>query len=263
MAVLFLLDDIAPISWNEEAFDHLVYDADQKDMVLSLVKNHRKHNKGTDDVIMGKGQGLVILLNGPPGTGKTLTAEAVADQNRQPLYHLQAEELGSDAFVLGQCLRNVLDLVTDWDAILLLDEADVFLSRRTLGDFKRNELVSIFLRNLEYFDGIMFLTTNLLESIDEAFESRIHIHLLFPSLDRNSRLQIWRNFVGRFPENVSSRLSEEDLKQIAAYELNGRQIKSVLKMTRAWCMCKGQEITLAKLVAGIAVTAPRVRKLID
>ena len=214
-------------------------------------------------MIIGKGQGLVMLLNGPPGTGKTLTAEAVADQNRQPLYHLQAEELGSDASDLGSRLRNVLDLVTGWNAILLLDEADVFLSRRTLGDFKRNELVSIFLRNLEYFDGIMFLTTNLVDDIDEAFESRIHIHLLFPSLDRDARLAIWQKFVRRFPENVSGRLSEQDLKQVATYELNGRQIKSVLKTTRAWCMCKGQEVTLAKLVAGIEVTAPRARRMID
>jgi AAA+ superfamily predicted ATPase len=189
-----------------------------------------------------------------------LTAEAIADQTQQPLYHLQAEELGTKAAELGGRLKSALELVTDWNAILLLDEADVFLSRRSLGDFQRNELVSIFLRSLEYFDGIMFLTTNLREDIDEAFESRIHLHLLFPSLDRDARLLVWQKFVSRFPDDIRGHLSDDDLQEIAAYELNGRQIKTVLKTTRAWCMCKGEKVSLARCIAGIQITAPRAKK---
>ena len=73
----FYIDDIKPINWNDEAYDHLVYPEEQKDLVLSFVENHKRTRQGVDDdVIMGKGQGLILLLSGPPGTGKTLTAEA-------------------------------------------------------------------------------------------------------------------------------------------------------------------------------------------
>jgi len=74
--VSFYVDDIKPMIWNDEAYDHLVYPEEQKDLVLSFVDNHKRTKQGVDDVIMGKGQGLILLLSGPPGTGKTLTAEA-------------------------------------------------------------------------------------------------------------------------------------------------------------------------------------------
>lgn len=74
--VMFMLEDIKPMEFNESAFDHLVYDEQQKDLVLSFVENHDTAQTGVTDVIKGKGDGLIILLSGPPGTGKTLTAEA-------------------------------------------------------------------------------------------------------------------------------------------------------------------------------------------
>lgn len=74
--VSFYVEDIRPMVWNDRAFDHLVYDEQQKDLVLSFVENHNNANMKMGDVIVGKGEGLIILLSGPPGTGKTLTAEA-------------------------------------------------------------------------------------------------------------------------------------------------------------------------------------------
>jgi SpoVK/Ycf46/Vps4 family AAA+-type ATPase len=76
IAVNFYVDDIKPINWNDDAYDHLVYQEEQKDLVLTFVDNHKRLKHGVDDVIVGKGQGLIMLLSGPPGTGKTLTAEA-------------------------------------------------------------------------------------------------------------------------------------------------------------------------------------------
>jgi SpoVK/Ycf46/Vps4 family AAA+-type ATPase len=74
--VNFYVDDIKPVNWNDDAYDHLVYHEEQKDLLLSFVDNHKILTHGVDDVIVGKGQGLIVLLSGPPGTGKTLTAEA-------------------------------------------------------------------------------------------------------------------------------------------------------------------------------------------
>jgi SpoVK/Ycf46/Vps4 family AAA+-type ATPase len=74
--VNFYIDDLRLVNWNDDAYSHLVYQEEQKDLVLTFVENHQKLKQRVDDVIVGKGQGLIILLSGPPGTGKTLTAEA-------------------------------------------------------------------------------------------------------------------------------------------------------------------------------------------
>jgi SpoVK/Ycf46/Vps4 family AAA+-type ATPase len=74
-----------------------------------------------------------------------------------------------------------------WNAILLLDEADVFLERRSSHEIIRNGLVSVFLRKLEYLEGIMFLTTNRVSEFDEAILTRIHLMLRFDELNSNAR----------------------------------------------------------------------------
>jgi hypothetical protein len=67
---------------------------------------------------------------------------------------LQAEDLGIDASTLGRNIKKVFEMATEWDTVVLLDEADVFMAQRSPKDIRRNELVSIFLRELEYFQGI-------------------------------------------------------------------------------------------------------------
>jgi SpoVK/Ycf46/Vps4 family AAA+-type ATPase len=272
--VNFYVDDIRPIKWNDDAYDHLVYDEKQKDLVLSFVENHKRTKSGIDDVIMGKGQGLILLLSGPPGTGKTLTAEAVADKTRRPLYYLQAEDLGINAALLGANIKKVFEMATEWDAVILLDEADVFMAERHPNDIARNELVSIFLRELEYFRGIIFLTTNLYDTIDTAFRSRVNIHLLFNPLPPTSRLVLWRKFIERLPPSKTEcnedeggeptrpidGLDKDDLKELAKWELNGREIKNAIKTVKSWCDVKGYEIDLLRLESGIKVTAPQAKK---
>jgi len=257
--------------WNDDAYSHLVYPEEQKDLVLSFVENHQSTKLEMDDVIIGKGQGLVILLSGPPGTGKTLTAEAVADQSRRPFYHLQAEDLGINAALLGAKLKKIFEFATEWDAVILLDEADVFMAERNPNDIARNELVSIFLRELEYYRGIIFLTTNLYDTIDPAFRSRVNIHLLFTPLPQASRLLVWKKFLERLPSvkgpdgpvSPLTSLDEEDLKELAKWQLNGREIKNAIKTVKSWCDCKEYEMNLTRLESGIKVTAPHATKAGD
>lgn len=160
----FTVSGIKEIVWNDGAYESLVLENNTKDIVKALVESH-KYNaaESIDDVIQGKGKGLVAVLHGPPGTGKTLTAEGIAELLRCPLYMVTAGELGTDSRALEAELEKVLNLAHAWGAVLLLDEADVFLEKRTIQDIHRNALVSIFLRLLEYFQGILFLTTNRVE----------------------------------------------------------------------------------------------------
>ena len=213
-----------------------------------------------------------MLLSGPPGTGKTLMAEAVADRTHRPLFYLQAEDLGINAAVLGANIKKVFEMATEWEAVILLDEADVFMAERHPQDIARNELVSIFLRELEYYRGIIFLTTNLYSTIDTAFRSRVSLHLLFNSLSPDARVVVWRKFLDRLPAAASASLkgkdgeadevdvTDEDLKELSAWQLNGREIKTAVKMTKSWCEQKGYTLTLARLENGIKVTSPHASK---
>lgn len=162
----------------------MVIGAKQKTLIHSLVKQHSSKGTGYDDVVEGKGKGLIGLLSGGPGCGKTLTAEAVAEVTTRPLYMVSAGELGTAPEKVDAQLTLVLELSYRWGAVLLLDEADVFLQERDTKDVARNALVSIFLRQLEYFQGILILTTNRIGECDAAFESTLctgPMHLYHPT----------------------------------------------------------------------------------
>ncbi|CAN8105976.1 unnamed protein product [Discula destructiva] len=96
-----------------------------------------------------------------------------------------------------------------WDCVLLLDEADLFLAKRDLGDLERNSLVSVFLRVLDYYDGVLFLTTNRVGVVDEAFRSRIHISFYYPTLKQKQTLAIFELNISRIEEIEKSKRALE------------------------------------------------------
>ncbi|KAK6221246.1 ATPase [Colletotrichum tabaci] len=240
----FTVSGITDIQWNDSAYESLVLEPKQKD--IALVESHKYHAaESIDDVIQGKGKGLVAVLHGPPGTGKTLTAEGISELLKCPLYMASAGELGTDSRYLEAELQKILDICHAWGAILLLDEADVFLEKRNLHEIARNALVSIFLRQLEYFQGILFLTTNRVETFDDAFQSRIHIALRYESLTQRAKKSIFRIFVERVRvlEGVDLRpFSDDDYESLAKHDLNGRQIKNTVRTAQALAVNKGEPL---------------------
>ncbi|KAF2114279.1 hypothetical protein BDV96DRAFT_112945 [Lophiotrema nucula] len=221
----FYVDHVQDIKWSTDAFDSLVLPASQKKLVMALSKTQAAAANNFDDMIVGKGKGMILLLSGPPGVGKTLTAEAVSENMKVPLYMMAAGDLGSRAEHVEWNLANILEIVAKWKAILLIDECDVFLEARSIHDMERNKLVSIFLRLLEYYQGTLFLTTNRVDNIDPAFQSRIHVHMKYPDLTANSRRKIWSSFI----EKVPSDFTHGQLEELAEVPLNGRQIKNLVK----------------------------------
>src|SRR4051812_3395039 len=113
---------------------------------------------------------------------------------RKPLYVVGAGHLGTTATTLDSSLDEIFDIAHAWNAVVLIDEADVFLEERSVHDIHRNALVAVFLRQLEYFAGILFLTTNRVSTFDDAFQSRIHVALRYHDLDQDTRLAIWKAF---------------------------------------------------------------------
>lgn len=229
----FTISGVSDIEWSEDAFDSLVLPREQKSVIKALVESHTFHAAhNIDDVIQGKGKGLVSVLHGPPGTGKTLTAEGIAELLQRPLYMVSAGELGMDSRTLEAELNKILDIAHSWGAVLLLDEADIFLEKRTIQDIHRNALVSIFLRLLEYFQGILFLTTNRVETFDDAFQSRIHLAIRYGELSPKARRSVWTMFLERVQakEGVQTvRFTDKDFDALARRTLNGRQVSPSTK----------------------------------
>ncbi|KAI1130692.1 P-loop containing nucleoside triphosphate hydrolase protein [Nemania abortiva] len=228
----FSVDRVSDVKWENSIFDSLVMDVTLKETIYQLIKAQSSGSSNFDDFVKGKGRGLVGLLFGPPGTGKTLTAEAIAETAEMPLYMVSSGSLGHEADDIYMNLSSILELATHWKAVLLLDEADVFLAKRTTTDLKRNAIVSVFLRELEYYQGILLLTTNKARIIDEAFQSRIHFCHRYPNIDFDSRRQIWKTFMNRARESegITVDVEDEGIESLAEKSLNGRQIKNVMSM---------------------------------
>ncbi|KAL9564302.1 hypothetical protein ACKAV7_011493 [Fusarium commune] len=185
-----------------------------------------------------------------PGTGKTLTAESVAEIAKRPLYRVTCGDIGTKAEDVEK-FRSELNAHAI--TVVLLDEADVFLEQRSLVNLERNALVSVFLRVLEYYDGILILTSNRVGIFDEAFRSRIQLSLRYKNLGQAERYQIWENFLkhlDQFQQTVQSGPKSQSqqvpligygmdisdlrkhLSELSQVELNGREIRNALSIAR-------------------------------
>ncbi|KAM0749809.1 P-loop containing nucleoside triphosphate hydrolase protein [Meredithblackwellia eburnea MCA 4105] len=283
------VDQFDPVVFNDNAYDYLVIDPDQKDLIKSLVEQNSKaalqrasendgqpeaaHLSTKNDFIGGKGGGLVVALHGRPGTGKTLTAEAIAELLHVPLYAVGAGELGVHADALEKRLRDTLDVAGTWGAVLLIDEADVFLEERSMHDVARNAMVSVFLRLLEYHSGILILTTNRIRTVDSAFLSRFSLAITYPDLSVAKRRQIWTTFLTRAGAKIEEKksavkkvngilpptpassgqttpveevvdekpvlISAKYLDKLANKQFNGRSIKNTVRTASALAASKG------------------------
>lgn len=251
----FAVDNLHNVDWDNEAFDCLLLPEEKKDFLQDLVMAQGSDsNDEFDDFIRGKGKSLVGLLSGPPGVGKTLTAEAIAELAEKPLYKLSSGELGDTPLSVQKQLSKVLKLTELWKAVLLLDEADVFLAARTDNNLTQTAITSIFLKELEYYSGNLLLTTNRLRSIDDAFQSRIHFHFEYQELSGDTRLQIWRQFIDKIRtiDRPEVQISDTDLLKLSKMDLNARQIKNVLRISQLVAKRRGKSLTpdVIRLAAG-------------
>ncbi|KAJ9658264.1 hypothetical protein H2198_003837 [Neophaeococcomyces mojaviensis] len=237
-----MVDRISDVIWKKEAFTKVVMDPKAKEIVRALVSKQLASERSTD-LIAGKGNGLILLLHGGPGTGKTLTAESVAEIAEKPLYRVTCGDVGTKAEVVEKYLESVFHLGKLWGCVVLLDEADVFLEQRDLKDLDRNALVSVFLRVLEYYEGILVLTSNRVGTFDDAFRSRIQLALHYPTLSQFQRSRIWENFIDRLETFNDKCVNIADLRyhleDLSKEEMNGREIRNVITTARQYAEYMG------------------------
>ncbi|OQX73983.1 MAG: AAA family ATPase [Campylobacteraceae bacterium 4484_4] len=180
-----------------------------------------------------------MIFYGPPGTGKTMTALSLAKSLKRKVLSFDCSKILS--MYVGESEKNVRKIFDTYrelseksksDPVLLLNEADQFLSARTTGgggsaDKMHNQMQNIFLEQIERFEGILIATTNLLESIDPAFSRRFDYKIEFAKPSFAQRIVLWEKML---PKEA---VYEEgfDPKTLAKYELSGGQIKVVIKNT--------------------------------
>lgn len=219
------VSNLAPYKYQPELREKLVLPELHRDLIDVLTQDM---DFLLEDMVAGKTGGTTILCKGPAGLGKTLTAEVYSEVVGRPLYRVHSGQLGTTAEQVEQCLGEVLGRAQAWGAVLLIDEADVFVRERG-NDIEHNAVVAVFLRSLEYFNGLLFMTTNRANDIDDAILSRCIAIVNYTKNEARELHALWKVLSVQFEVPVSDALREQ---LVSSYPgLSGRDIKELLKLT--------------------------------
>ncbi|MBL0687372.1 MAG: AAA family ATPase [Sulfurospirillum sp.] len=221
------LDDIILSNKTKELLDNLLKQVD-KNVIRLLREWGVKERRGGIDA--------KIIFYGSPGTGKTVTAHSLAKSMKKRVLSFDCSKILSK--YVGESEQNVraifdtfrdLSKKTKTEPVLLLNEADQFLSSRTTDnssgiDKMHNQMQNIFLEQIEKFDGVLIATTNLLETIDSAFSRRFDYKIAFERPSQSQRVLLWQKLLPKsavYENNFS-------IDKLAKHNLSGGQIKLVL-----------------------------------
>ncbi|KAJ5587306.1 ATPase AAA-type core [Penicillium hispanicum] len=229
----YFVDKIRDVEWREDVWDSLIIHDRQKLVLRSLVTSHTFPEDARDQMKQ-KGRGLVILLQGTPGSGKTLTAETAAEGSQKALMMTSLGELNkwNSTWSFEYRLKLLLRYATMWRAVVLMDEADVFLEARNNDSSQRNSIVAVFLKELEYFSGIVFLTTNRITSFDRAMKSRVHLALEYNPPELEIRQKIWTQILKSIPLAERDIDPEDAVDTFVGVKMNGREIANSIHTAR-------------------------------
>lgn len=252
------LDHLSEVRCDTESFKYLVLDAAVKLTVKALIgkfaSSDGKLSPWPNDFVRNKGEGRIFLLHGSPGVGKTCTAECVAELTRRPLLAITSGDLAAPD--VERQLSYFLALGERYGALVLLDEADVYLEARRGRDLARNALVSVFLRALEYYRGVLFLTTNRVATFDRAFTSRVHVALHYRRLTGADRARVWaqqfdrleRDSGGKVVVSAGARAYVREREgEVGRLRWNGREIRNALQTAVALAETEAEEEGLERV----------------
>ncbi len=232
------VQNLTQYRYQPELRDKLILPAHHRDLIDILTADM---SVLMEDIVKGKSGGTTILCKGAPGLGKTLTAEVYSEVVGKPLYRVHSGQLGITAASVEANLSEILQRAVRWDAILLLDEADVYIRCRD-NNLEHNAIVAEFLRTLEYFNGLLFMTTNRINDVDDAILSRCIATIQYEVPPKEDALRLWKTLALQFNADLSDELIDA-LSNIYA-KCSGRDIKELLKLTSKFC--KSKQIPLSE-----------------
>lgn len=239
------ITNLESYQYDPKMSDKLVLPDDHKELIDALTDVAVEK---MDDIVKGKAAGIIIVCSGDAGTGKTLSAEVYSETVKRPLYTVQCSQLGTEPTGddgLEQKLNEVLERATRWGAVLLIDEADVYIHERG-SSLIQNAVVGVFLRVLEYYAGILFLTTNRATVIDDAIMSRATAHVRYGILGESEaakRRRLWEVLLAQY--GVSSIDIESAIAAFPA--LAGRSIRQLIKLSSVMAKRKNSPVSIGAL----------------
>jgi ATPase family associated with various cellular activities (AAA) len=242
------VEDIKPHVFHPENKSKIVLPSKMMVALDSIFNSNQESLFG--DIFHGRHGGIVVLANGPSGVGKTLTAEVFAEFQKRPLYSMEMSEIGTTVKEVEANLQRIFARAKKWNAVLLFDEADIFLSERVASDLERSAIVGIFLRLLDYYEGTFFLTTNRGEGIDKAFRSRVTLYLNYPELSTETRKTIWQHMVKAANLNIAEDIGWD---RISSETLNGRQIRNQVRLLKL--MYPDGNLNTSDIISSLEFTA--------
>ncbi|PXF46186.1 Protein SAV [Gracilariopsis chorda] len=218
--------------------DSVILPEKMKQLVLQRVENFEVFRKlrkeiGFDDIVR-YGKGLTLFFHGKSGTGKTLFANALASYLNKKLLVVDFASLNNSKHSNEEAYRIVFREAKVHGAIVFMDECDELFESRDRG----GKGVTVALREMETFDGIMILATNRPQMLDEAMHRRIALSLMFEPPDAKLRLSIWQKHI---PKRL--RLDKDvDVRVLALeFELTGGFIKNAVFQALAQAVSRVQE----------------------
>jgi hypothetical protein len=232
------VDDMEPYAYRPDLKHKLVLPEEQIDLIDILTA---EMDVLMDDIVAGKSGGTTVLCAGPPGVGKTLTAEVYSEVVQRPLYRVHSGQLGLSVAAMEASLKDALTRAQRWGAVMLIDEADVYIKRRE-DDMTMNAVVGVFLRVLEYFNGLLFLTTNRIDDIDEAVVSRCIALIKYSPPDAAARRRIWGVMAEQFGLEAPPALLDALVDAFPA--ASGRDIKGLAKLVAKYCAHRGAPLSI-------------------
>lgn len=252
--VLVHVNNIKPYKYETTIANRLVLPPSHTRLIGALVKNLEALQIEDDDedleairsrIIQSKARSSVILCKGPAGTGKTLTAEVYTEMIERPLYEVQSGQIGVEPEVIEANLTQILRRSVRLNMPLLINEADVFIQRRGT-DMKQNAVVSIFLRLLEYHTGLVFVTTNRSDDIDDAIKSRCIAEIEYTVPGPKEALAIWKLMLREFNADIDA-ASVKKLPNIFP-NASGRDIQNLVRLTARICTVNQKKVELVDLM---------------
>jgi AAA+ superfamily predicted ATPase len=264
----------------QRTWDDLVLPSDVRAQLEELCGQARHRSTvlgqwGFDRKLSG-GKGLHALFAGPPGTGKTLAAEVIAQSLSRTLWRIDLSQTVSK--YIGETEKNldrVFRAAESVAAVLFFDEADALFGKRSevkdAHDRFANQEVSYLLQQMDEYEGVAVLATNLSRNLDEAFVRRLQFIVEFPFPDEEHRLRIWQAV---FPD-TAPRAANVDLPALArSVRLSGGHIRNialsaafaaadgegVISMAHLWHAARREYQKIGQEWTPPAPTAPRAKE---
>jgi len=210
------------------------------------------------------GKGLCALFSGPPGTGKSMAASVIARELGMNLFRVNLARVVSK--YIGETEENlakVFEEARESHSILLFDEADSLFAKRTkvksAQDRYANLEVNFLLQEVETFEGMVVLTSNLEAMIDKAFKRRLNYRLYFPFPDVDARREIWRKHV---PDKAPIDTEVDWLVLAEDFEVSGGYIKNAVVRAAQWAAEDRGTITQEMLARAAEVEMAETGRLV-